>query len=125
MMAGMIAVPAVPLLPLLVGVFLFLGISEGGVDVGGNTLIVWRHGAAGRAVYERYALLFRRRLLRRPPIIIAQAMLRTGGITWAYRLLALLMLPAVIRVYRTPSPRPPAVHEQEGLRRCPGRGRFF
>ena len=104
MMVGMIAAPAVALLPLLVGVFLFLGITEAGVDVGGNTLIVWRHGArvgpfmnAMHFCYGVGAFI--------APIVIAQAILRTGGITWAYRALALLMLPAVIWVARTPSPR--------------------
>ena len=114
MMAGMIVVPAVSLLPLLVGVFLFLGISEAGVDVGGNTLIVWRHGARVGPFMNAMHFCFGVGSFV-APIIIAQAMLRTGGITWAYRLLALLMLPAVIWVYRTPSPRPPTAHEQEGL----------
>jgi fucose permease len=114
MMGGMIAVPAVPLLPLLVGVFLFLGISEAGVDVGGNTLIVWRHGARVGPFMNAMHFCFGVGSFI-APIIIAQAMLRTGGITWAYRLLALLMLPAVVWLYRTPSPRPPAEHEQEGL----------
>ena len=114
MMVGMIAAPAIALLPLLVGVFLFLGITEAGVDVGGNTLIVWRHGArvgpfmnAMHFCYGVGAFI--------APIVVAQAILRSGGITWAYRVLALLMLPAVIWVGRTPSPRPPAAHEQEGL----------
>ena len=114
MMTGMVAVPAVPLLPLLVGVFLFLGISEAGVDVGGNTLIVWRHGARVGPFMNAMHFCFGVGSFV-APIIIAQVMLRTGGITWAYRLLALLMLPAVIWVYRTPSPRPPTAHEQEGL----------
>ena len=84
MMVGMIAAPAIALLPLLVGVFLFLGITEAGVDVGGNTLIVWRHGArvgpfmnAMHFCYGVGAFI--------APIVVAQAILRTGGITWAYR----------------------------------------
>jgi len=114
MMAGMIAAPAIALLPLLAVVFLFLGVTEAGVDVGGNTLIVWRHGArvgpfmnAMHFCYGVGAFV--------APLVVAQAILRSGGITWAYRALALLMLPAVIWVARTPSPRPPAAHEQEGL----------
>jgi FHS family Na+ dependent glucose MFS transporter 1 len=114
MMAGMIAVPAVPLLPLLVAVFLFLGITEAGVDVGGNTLIIWRHGARVGPFMNAMHFCFGVGAFV-APIIIAQVMLRTAGIAWAYRLLALLMLPAVIWVARTPSPRPPAAHEQAGL----------
>ena len=114
MMVGMIAAPAIGLLPLLAVVFLFLGVTEAGVDVGGNTLIIWRHGArvgpfmnAMHFCYGVGAFV--------APIVVAQAILRSGGITWAYRVLALLMLPAVIWVARTPSPRAPAAHEQEAL----------
>ena len=123
MMAGMIAVPAVPLLPLLAVVFWFLGITEAGVDVGGNTLIVWRHGARVGPFMNAMHFCFGVGSFV-APIVIAQAILRTGGITWAYRVLALLMLPAVIWVARTPSRARPAAHEQEALAH-PGRGRCF
>jgi len=114
MIVGMIAVPAVPLLPLLALVFCFLGVTEAGVDVGGNTLIVWRHGARVGPFMNAMHFSFGVGSFV-APIVIAQVMLRTDGITWAYRALGLLMLPAVIWVYRTPSPRPPAAHLQEKL----------
>ena len=118
MMAGMIAAPAIPLLPLLVVVFLFLGVTEAGVDVGGNTLIVWRHGArvgpfmnAMHFCYGVGAFI--------APIVVAQAILRSGGITWAYRVLALLMLPAVIWVTGCPARgRPPRMSRRAGRARA-------
>ena len=118
MMAGMVAAPAIALLPLLAIVFLFLGVTEAGVDVGGNTLIVWRHGArvgpfmnAMHFCYGVGAFV--------APIVVAQAILRSGGITWAYRVLALLMLPAVIWMARTPSPRAPGRSRAGGAWRTP------
>ena len=115
MAVGMIVVPAIPLLPLLAAVFWFLGITEAGVDVGGNTLIVWRHGARVGPYMNAMHFCFGVGAFV-APIVIAQAILLSGGITWAYRILALLMLPAAIWVARIPSPQPLAPHEQEGVR---------
>lgn len=114
MVAGMIVVPAIPLLPLLAAVFWFLGITEAGVDVGGNTLIIWRHGARVGPFMNAMHFCFGVGSFV-APVVIAQVILRSGGIAWAYRILALLMLPAVIWVARTPSPRPPAPHEGAGV----------
>ena len=44
-------------------VFLFLGITEAGVDVGGNTLIVWRHGARVGPFMNAMHFCYRRRRL--------------------------------------------------------------
>jgi FHS family Na+ dependent glucose MFS transporter 1 len=38
------------------------------------------------------------------PLVVGQAILRSGGITWAYWLLALLILPSALWVLRLPSP---------------------
>ena len=114
MVVGMIIVPAIPLLPLLAVVFWFLGVTESGVDVGGNTLIVWRHRARVGPFMNAMHFCFGIGSFV-APIVIAQAILLSGGITWAYRVLALLMLPAIILVARTPSPRAPAAHEQAEL----------
>src|SRR5262245_60543082 len=40
----MALVPVTPLLVVVALIFLLLGIGEGVIDVGGNTLIVWTHG---------------------------------------------------------------------------------
>jgi FHS family Na+ dependent glucose MFS transporter 1 len=114
MAVGMIVVPAIPILPLLAVVFWFLGVTEAGVDVGGNTLIVWRHGARVGPYMNAMHFCFGVGSFV-APIVIAQAILLSGGITWAYRILALLMAPAVIWVARIPSPQPPTAHEQEAL----------
>ncbi|NJN94713.1 MAG: MFS transporter [Anaerolineales bacterium] len=43
MVAALVVIPLIPALWLLIAVMLFLGLVEGAVDVGGNTLLVWVH----------------------------------------------------------------------------------
>jgi len=96
LMAVMMAiVPTVPILWLLAIVLLVLGMGEGGLDVGGNTLLVW--------VYQDKVSPFMNALhfffgvgAFISPIIVAQAVLLRGDITAAYWALALLMLPAFL-----------------------------
>jgi FHS family Na+ dependent glucose MFS transporter 1 len=100
-------VPAVPLLPLLIAVLFIIGLSEGALDVGGNTLLVWVQGArVGPFMNGLHFFWGVGAFLS--PIIVAWAIARTGGIAWAYRGLALLMLPALVWLLRIASPPHPA-----------------
>jgi FHS family Na+ dependent glucose MFS transporter 1 len=114
MMAAMLALlPMVPLVWLLIAVMLVLGMAEGGVDVGGNTLLVWVHrGQVGPFMNGLHFFFGVGAFLA--PIIIAQAMLMSGDITWAYWALAVLVLPTAAGVLRLPSPVPQA-NSQEGV----------
>jgi FHS family Na+ dependent glucose MFS transporter 1 len=105
MMVSLLATPVVSLLVVLAAVMLLGGIAEGAVDVGGNTLLVWVHrdkvGPFMNALHFFFGLgAFL------SPIIIAQVVLISGGITWAYWVLALLMLPPLIGIWSLPSPAP-------------------
>jgi FHS family Na+ dependent glucose MFS transporter 1 len=40
---GLVLIPTASLLWLLIGILLMVGLAEGAVDVGGNTLLVWVH----------------------------------------------------------------------------------
>ena len=107
-MAGLLAlVPLMSQLWALTAVLLVLGLFEGSVDVGGNTLLIWLHGrgvgpfmSGLHFCYGIGAFL--------SPVIIAQAVLMSGDITGAYWALALLMLPAAALLLRTPRPQPAA-----------------
>ncbi len=107
MMAAMLALaPVMPLLWLLTAVLLVLGMGEGAMDLGGNTLLVWVHrsevGPFMNGLHFAWgvgAFL--------SPIIVAQAVLISGDITWAYWTLAVLMFPVVIGLLRVPSPMAP------------------
>src|SRR5512136_2201657 len=108
MMAAMLALaPVIPLLWLLTAVLLVLGMGQGAMDLGGNTLLMWVHrskvGPFMNGLHFSWgvgAFL--------SPIIVAQAVLISGDITWAYWVLAVLMLPVVIGLLRLPSPAAPA-----------------
>ena len=107
-MAAMLALaPVIPLLWLLTAVLLVLGMGQGAMDLGGNTLLMWVHrsevGPFMNGLHFSWgvgAFL--------SPIIVAQAVLISGDITWAYWTLALLMFPVVIWLLSVPSPVAPA-----------------
>ena len=99
----LVLVPLMPLLWLLTLTLLVLGMAEGTVDVGGNTLLVWVHRHRVGPFMNGLHFFFGFGAFL-SPIIIAQAVLLSGGITWAYWVLALLVLPVAVWLLRLPSP---------------------
>ena len=106
-------VPAIPLLVLLAALLWLLGMMEGAIDVGGNTLIVWTYGEGVGPFMNALHFAFGVGAFV-APIVVAQAILLSDGVAWAYRLLAVLMLPALIWLLRAPSPDASATHEGGG-----------
>lgn len=103
MAAMLVLAPVMPLLGVLTIVMLLLGVCEGGVDVGGNTLLVWVHqGQVGPFMNGLHFFFGVGAFLS--PLIIAQAIVMSGDITWAYWALAVLALPAAVGALRLPSP---------------------
>jgi fucose permease len=105
MIGAMALAPEVPALAALAGVLFVVGVAEGMLDVGVNTLIVWefRHRArpflnALHAFFGVGACL--------APVVVAYALASGGGITWAYRALALALVPLPLWLSRLPSPAP-------------------
>lgn len=95
--------PVVPLLWLLTLVIGFLGLAQGLVDVGGNTLLVWVHrdqvGPFMNGLHFFYGLGG-----FVSPMIVAWMVSTSGDITWAYWILALLSAPSAIWLIRLSSP---------------------
>jgi FHS family Na+ dependent glucose MFS transporter 1 len=121
LMACMLAlVPFMPLLWLLTIVLLFLGFGEGCLDVGGNTMLVWVHGRKVGPFMNGLHFFFGVGAFL-SPIIIAQAVLASGDIDWAYWILALLMLPAALWILRLPSPTGHIITEADPSRRLSSR----
>jgi FHS family Na+ dependent glucose MFS transporter 1 len=112
MAATLALAPLMPVLWLLAAVLLLLGIAESGLDVGGNTLLVWTHGDKVGPFMNGLHFFFGVGAFL-APIIIAQALLIGGGITWAYWTLALLMLPPAVWLLRQPGPSLPTVSAGE------------
>lgn len=106
-------VPVVSQLWLLTIIMFLAGFVESGVDVGSNTLLVWRFGQKVGPYMNSLHFFFGVGAFL-SPIIIAQTVLVSGGIRLAYWVLALSVLPAVFFFLRFPSPpirlRDTAVH---------------
>ncbi len=102
----MALIPVIPSLWLLLLIMLLMGLAEGMVHVGSNTLLVWVHGAKAGPFLNGLHFFFGVGAVI-APIIIAQIMNLTGDILWAFWILALLILPAVISLTRLPGPTPP------------------
>lgn len=105
------ATPLIPVLWLLFLVTLILGLAGGALDVGGNTLLVWLHGREVGPLMNGLHFFFGLGAFL-SPIIVAQALLLSGDIAWAYWLLALLVPGAAIWLLRLPSPRAPVDGKQ-------------
>ncbi len=100
-----IALGAIPIIPALWGLtlaLLLIGFAEGAVDVGGNTLLVWQHRERVGPFMNALHFFFGVGAFV-APILIAQALLLTGGIRGAYWLLALLVLPVSVWLLRLPA----------------------
>jgi MFS transporter, FHS family, Na+ dependent glucose transporter 1 len=96
-------VPTIPLLWVLMALMILLGSFEGTIDVGGNTMLVWVHHPKTGPYMNGLHFFFGVGAFL-GPVIIAQMMMLTGGITGAYWVLAIILIPIAIYVLRLPSP---------------------
>lgn len=103
MVAALVFIPLIPALWLLIGVMLFLGLAEGVLDVGGNTLLVWVHRHRVGPYMNGLHFFFGVGAFL-SPLIVAQAVLLSGSINWGYWTVALLVGPAALWLSRLPSP---------------------
>ncbi|MBT5831208.1 MAG: MFS transporter, partial [Candidatus Latescibacteria bacterium] len=104
-MAGAMAlVPLSSHIVLCAAVLLVVGITEGTLDVGCNALLVWNH-PQNLAPYMNGLHFFFGVGAFVSPILIAQAVVYSGGITWAYWLLALCIVPIALVILKLPSPQ--------------------
>ncbi len=109
LMAGMMGVaPRLPQLGMLAGAIFVLGMAEGALDVGGNTLLVWVHQDKVGPFMNGLHFFFGGGAFL-SPLIIAWAMPENGDIVRAYWTLALLQLPAALCLLRLSSPAAPVV----------------
>lgn len=108
---GMFFVPLSPLLSLLAALLFVVGLGEGGLDVGGNTLIVWVHRARVGPYMNALHFFFGLGAFI-SPLVVAWAIVQSGGIAWAYWFLALGVVPIAIGLLRLTSPQPIAVQDE-------------
>ncbi len=103
-LAAMMALtPLAPLLLVVIAIFLVLGICEGFVDVGGNTLLVWAYrGDVGPHMNGLHFCFGAGAFIA--PIIIAQVVTFGGESLWGYWVVAALCIPSAVALLRLPSP---------------------
>ena len=110
MAVTMALAPLLSLLWSLAAAVLIMGVAEGALDVGGNTLLIWVHRHKVGPFMNGLHFFFGAGAFL-SPIIIAQTVLVSGDIIWAYWVLALLMLPVIVWLLRLPSPTVQVVSE--------------
>lgn len=99
----MALVPLIGLLWVLVGILLLIGLAEATMDVGINTLIVWLHRPNVGPVMNALHFFFGVGAFV-APLIVAQVILFSGGISWAYWIFAFVLIPIGLWIARLPSP---------------------
>lgn len=107
----LLVMPSASALLWLAALMLVLGSAEGGLDVGANTLIVWVHGERVAPFMNGLHFFFGAGAFV-APLLVAGTLLASGGLTWAFWSLALLLLPCGLWIARVASP--PARHAAEG-----------
>ncbi len=103
MMVVMAMVPFIPYLWLLAIVLLVVGSAEGILDVGGNTLLVWVHKNRVAPFMNGLHFFFGLGALI-SPLIVGKVISITNDINWAYWVLALIIFPVALLLFRIPSP---------------------
>lgn len=105
--AGMLAfIPLAPNLWVLTAILLVLGLANGGLDISANVMLVWVYRNRANPFLNALHFFFGVGAFL-APILVAQTLLISGGIRWAFWLLALYPVPAAIWLMKLPSPASP------------------
>ncbi|MGD0003020.1 MAG: MFS transporter [Anaerolineaceae bacterium] len=99
----MLLSPLIPVLWLLFLAMLLMGFGEGGLDVGGNTMLMWLHREKVGPFMNGLHFAFGVGSFL-TPIIIAQMTLLSGNFSWGFWIVALLLFPVIFWLLRLPSP---------------------
>lgn len=117
MAVTMVLTPLMPLLGALTAAILVLGVADGMVDVGSNTLLVWVYRDKLGPLMNGLHFFFGLGALL-APIVVAQSMAISGDITCAYWALAVLMFPGAFWLLHLPNPTiPTGTHDGAAERR--------
>lgn len=104
--ATLALIPSMQLLSLLSVVIFALGIGEGVLDVGCNTLLVWSYKERVAQFMNALHFFFGLGAFI-SPLLVAWSILATQGVRSVYLGLAALCVPVAIWLLTLPSPRPP------------------
>ena len=99
----LVLTPLVTSLALLALVMVLMGFGQSGLDVGSNTLLGWVYGDKVGPYMNILHFSFGLGAIT-APLVLAQSLKMSGGITYAFWILALLMLPVGFWLLRLQSP---------------------
>ncbi len=111
---GMALVPALRQLWLLAGALFIVGIAEGTLHVGGNTLLLWTHRQSAAPYLNGLHLFFGVGAFL-GPALIALLLSAGAGISGAYWSVAILGVPVALYLLRWTSPTAPAASASTAL----------
>jgi FHS family Na+ dependent glucose MFS transporter 1 len=115
LMVVMVLIPLTHVIWLLMGLFFITGMAAGGIDVGGNTLLIWVHkSSVGPFMVGLHFFYGLGAFLA--PMAVGQTMKFSGDIVWAYWILACICCPLSVLFLRLRSPehtRRPAAEGSE------------
>ncbi|MBI9048616.1 MAG: MFS transporter [Anaerolineaceae bacterium] len=100
------SIPNAPSLSVLALLIVILGIAQGAMDVGINTLLIWVHDAAAAPYLNALQFFFGIGAFI-CPLVIAQSRQITGGVKGAYIFAAITMLPVAIWLISLKPPQKP------------------
>jgi FHS family Na+ dependent glucose MFS transporter 1 len=120
MAVAMAGAPLLGHLAALMGVIFVLGMAEGALDVGGNTLLVWTHEEKVGPFMNGLHFFFGVGAFL-SPLIVAWTMPADGAILRAYWVLALLQVPAALWLVRLANPAGHTGSHTEAAGRSSGR----
>jgi FHS family Na+ dependent glucose MFS transporter 1 len=100
----MFFIPLTPSFWMITGLFFFLGIAAGMLDIGGNTLLIWALGPAVGPFMNSLHLFYGVGTFLIPLIITGVTSI-SGAPEKAYWLVSLLLIPIIISLIFLPSPR--------------------
>jgi len=98
-----VLIPITPFLWMLVLVLFLMGLAHNGMDVGCNSMLVWLHGSKVGPFINGLHFFFGVGAFV-APLVAAQVIRITGGVTYVYWLFALFALLCAILLWNLPSP---------------------
>ncbi len=97
-------IPLVSHIAALALIMLAIGFFEGGIDIGGNTFILWLHGKENGPVMNGLHFCFGIGSFA-APLITAAALGMAGSMVYGYYALALFLVPSAVLPFLLPSPK--------------------
>ena len=103
LMVVMVLIPLTPIIWVVMGLFFITGLASAGVDVGGNTLLMWVHGnRVGPFMVGLHFFFGLGALIA--PMVVGLTIRVSGDIIWAYCILACISYPLSVLFLRLRSP---------------------